>query len=157
MTFGEAIRVCVTRPFTYSGRARRSEFWWFVLFIQLIALVVSVVFVVLFSAALVPVAVSADPNSGPTSDEMLDLGLVLAGIFALQAVISVVLTVPMLAANARRLHDADLSAHWLWFYLAGLGLVPMLMGITEGTPGPNRYGPDPKAAERLAPPAVAPR
>ena len=42
----------------------------------------------------------------------------------------------LLAPNARRLHDIDKSAHWLWFYLFGLGIVPMLMGIAEGTGGP---------------------
>jgi uncharacterized membrane protein YhaH (DUF805 family) len=32
MTFGEAIRICLRKYAEFSGRARRSEFWWFVLF-----------------------------------------------------------------------------------------------------------------------------
>ena len=31
MTFTEAIRTCFQKYATFSGRARRSEFWWFVL------------------------------------------------------------------------------------------------------------------------------
>ena len=35
MTFQESIRVCFTRYFDFSGRATRSEYWWFFLFLVL--------------------------------------------------------------------------------------------------------------------------
>lgn len=51
MTFQESIRVCFTKYADFSGRATRSEFWWFFLFIILgsmaasaISLTVSVLF-----------------------------------------------------------------------------------------------------------------
>jgi uncharacterized membrane protein YhaH (DUF805 family) len=36
MTFGEAIRVGLRKYAEFSGRARRSEFWWFLLFAFLV-------------------------------------------------------------------------------------------------------------------------
>ncbi len=35
MTFQESIRVCFTKYFDFSGRATRSEYWWFFLFLVL--------------------------------------------------------------------------------------------------------------------------
>lgn len=35
MTFYESIRVCLTKYAEFNGRASRSEFWWFVLFVML--------------------------------------------------------------------------------------------------------------------------
>ncbi len=56
--------------------------------------------------------------------------------------------VPSLAVSFRRLHDSGRTAWWLL-----LGLVPVLgqlvvliFMILDGTPGDNRYGPDPKTA-----------
>jgi len=56
--------------------------------------------------------------------------------------------VPFLAVGFRRLHDSGRTAWWLL-----LGLIPVLgqlvvliFMILEGTPGPNRFGEDPKAA-----------
>lgn len=37
MTFFESIRVCFTKYAEFNGRASRSEFWWFLLFITLVA------------------------------------------------------------------------------------------------------------------------
>ena len=37
MTFFESIRVCFTKYAEFRGRATRSEFWWFMLFVTLVA------------------------------------------------------------------------------------------------------------------------
>lgn len=37
MTFFEAIRVCLTKYAEFSGRTARAEFWWFALFVTLVA------------------------------------------------------------------------------------------------------------------------
>lgn len=53
--------------------------------------------------------------------------------------------IPGLAVSVRRLHDADLSG--LWWLLAFVplgGVVILVFHVLDGTPGPNRYGPDPK-------------
>lgn len=60
-----------------------------------------------------------------------------------------VMFIPNLAVAIRRLHDTDKSG---WMYL--LVLIPLVGGIillvfycTEGTRGPNRFGPDPKGPD----------
>ena len=42
MTFQESIRVCFTKYFDFSGRATRSEYWWFFLFLVLAGLLCAV-------------------------------------------------------------------------------------------------------------------
>lgn len=43
MTFQESIRVCFAKYADFSGRASRSEYWWFVLFILLVSMAASVI------------------------------------------------------------------------------------------------------------------
>lgn len=58
MTFQESIKVCFQKYADFNGRAKRPEFWWFVLFLFLVSLalgVVSDVLSALFSlATLIP-------------------------------------------------------------------------------------------------------
>jgi uncharacterized membrane protein YhaH (DUF805 family) len=54
MTFQESIRVCFTKYADFTGRASRSEYWWFFLFIVLVSLgasMISNVLSVVFSLA----------------------------------------------------------------------------------------------------------
>ena len=41
MTFYESIRVCLRKYAEFNGRASRPEFWWFTLFVTLVAAVTS--------------------------------------------------------------------------------------------------------------------
>lgn len=43
MSFTDAVRVCLSKYATFSGRARRSEYWWWVLFQFLVAIAATVV------------------------------------------------------------------------------------------------------------------
>jgi uncharacterized membrane protein YhaH (DUF805 family) len=47
MTFAESIRTCLTKYVDFNGTASRSEFWWFMLFVFIVAAALS-----LFSAAI---------------------------------------------------------------------------------------------------------
>lgn len=42
MTFQESIKICLAKYADFSGRASRSEYWWFVLFILLVSMAASV-------------------------------------------------------------------------------------------------------------------
>ena len=62
------------------------------------------------------------------------------GVFALASII------PAIAVQVRRFHDQDKSG---WFVLLNFipiigGLIVLVMMFLDGTPGPNRFGPDPK-------------
>lgn len=43
MTFQEAIKVCFQKYADFNGRAKRSEFWWFMLFLFLVSLALGMV------------------------------------------------------------------------------------------------------------------
>lgn len=149
MSFGTAIKACFGKYATFSGRARRSEFWWFYLFLQLVNIPFSIAFFVAYFAALEPVFTAASLGIEP------DLGDVdwgpLVGAYALLIAVNLVFTIPYLAVSARRLHDTGQTANWLWLHLVGLGIVPLIMCIFDTQPGANQWGPDPKAAERGQP------
>jgi len=43
MTFAESIQTCFSKYADFNGRARRSEYWWFFLFIVLVSLALAMV------------------------------------------------------------------------------------------------------------------
>ena len=43
MTFQESVRVCLSKYADFTGRATRSEYWWFFLFILLVSAAISMV------------------------------------------------------------------------------------------------------------------
>ena len=99
----------------FDGRASRSEYWWFYGF-----------FVALLIAIFVA-SVAWRP-----------------ALFTLWAVYLVAMLPPLLAVTVRRLHDLDRPGNWAMLALipfAGVRLTRLL--VQPGTPGPNRYGPDP--------------
>jgi uncharacterized membrane protein YhaH (DUF805 family) len=114
----------------FSGRSRRKEYWMFVLMQWLVAAAVGLLVILL---------------NVTTSTESLMMAalkpvLGLAGLFALACFI------PGLALTVRRLHDTGRSG-WNLFW----GLVPLVGGfillyfyVSDGDPGPNRFGEDPK-------------
>ncbi|WP_380874628.1 membrane protein [Sphingomonas sp. DBB INV C78] len=122
----------------FSGRSRRKEYWMFVLF----AVIVYAIAIFLDSALGLGGSTTnyADVGDGGAAVGFNSTGGVLTLIVALA------LFVPSLAVAIRRLHDTDRSGWWLL-----IGLVPLIGAIvllvfycTEGTKGPNRFGPDPK-------------
>jgi uncharacterized membrane protein YhaH (DUF805 family) len=108
----------------FSGRARRTEFWYFVLFNIIVTIVLSLI----------------DRLIG-TFSGTANLGI-LSGIYGLAVVI------PTLAVTVRRLHDTDRTGWWILIGLIPLigTIVLLVFYLTPGTPGSNRYGPDPKQA-----------
>ena len=87
----EAVKTCFKKFFDFTGRARRSEYWWFVLFTVIVSTIFS------FLGGFLPV-------------------LTIIGM-----VVSLVLTIPQMSALTRRLHDTGRSGWWvLLFALAML-------------------------------------
>ncbi|EED39702.1 conserved hypothetical protein [Stenotrophomonas sp. SKA14] len=104
----------------FSGRASRSEFWWFQLFIVILSLPL---YVLSFIAGYT--------QSGT-------LALVSTG---LSVVMWLAVIVPLIAVTVRRLHDTDRSGWWYLLMLVPVvGLVVLVFLLLPGTPGENRFG-----------------
>ncbi|KXF81889.1 DUF805 domain-containing protein [Enterovibrio coralii] len=105
----------------FKGRARRKEYWIFILFNMLISLVLSLV----------------DEQFGTFNPEI--------GIGTLGTIYALFVFLPTLAVTVRRLHDADRTGWWALLGLIPFGVFVLLaMQAFEGTKGENRFGPDPK-------------
>jgi len=108
----------------FNGRARRSEYWFFVLFNIIIGIVLTVI----------------DGAIGTLSTEA-DMGL-LSGLYALAVLI------PTVAVSVRRLHDTNRSGWWFLISLIPLigAIVSFVFMVLDSAPGENRYSPNPKDA-----------
>jgi uncharacterized membrane protein YhaH (DUF805 family) len=166
MTFTQAIRSVLSKYATFSGRARRAEYWWFYLFTILVGLATS--------------AVDAGLNTAFNNE----VGIV-------GTVTSLGLLLPSLAVTARRLHDTGRTGWWMLLpvvpllativvgsaaafatvfspdangtpaaamlvLLVGCVLITLAASITllvflclDSKPGPNKYGPSPKQPPML--------
>ena len=101
---------------TFSGRARRKEYWTFVLINIVVAIIFGGVEVVLFVPGLV------------------------SGLYGLA------LLVPSLAVGVRRLHDTGRSGWWLLISFVPLvgGIILLVFLVQDSEQGTNDYGPNPK-------------
>lgn len=117
LTFGEAVTKCLQVNYcNFSGRASRSEFWWYELFMLLVNALCS----------LIPMV----------------LGDTVGG--AITGVISLLLILPTLGLMARRLHDIGRSAWWLLLILTGIGTILLIIWwIMPSQEHPNEYGDEP--------------
>ena len=107
----------------FGGRARRIEFWMFILVNFIFALVLSIV------------------------DKILGWEWA-SGEGVLTSIYGLFILWPSWAVQFRRLHDTDRSAWWLLLLLIPIvgWIVSLIFNCQSGTPGENRFGPDPKIA-----------
>ena len=128
VSFQNAVGLGFQHYFDFKGRSTRSEYWWWLLFVVLAGIALTIV----------------DMGIGTFNYESGD-GL-LSGLFKLATLI------PGLALGARRLHDINKSAWWLLMWLSFLLIIPMIIPMIvllvwaarQGDNGTNRYGPDPR-------------
>lgn len=118
MGFVEAIKSGFSNYVTFSGRAVRSEYWYWTLFAVLGSIAALVI------------------DYGVLGYDTTDLA-------PIRSLFDLVIFLPGLAVSVRRLHDMDHSAWWLLIILTVIGAFILLIWFCfRGTEGPNRYGPD---------------
>jgi len=133
--FVESVRTCFRKYADFQGRASRSEFWWFFLFVALVNLVLVIPLYVLTAV----LAMAGDSGTGAGVAAVISIIWSIAVI-----VVAIGLLIPLLAAGARRLHDYGQSAWFLLLYFIPCGnLVLIVLWALGGTPGDNPYGPRP--------------
>ena len=116
----------------FSGRAPRAEYWWFVFF-EWLALM-----------AFVILAVTATGDSKESNSFFY-------GFIVPFCVAFVMLIIPNVAVQVRRLHDQDRSGWLVLLFCIPYvgGLISLIFMLLPGTEGPNRYGPDPYGRDQL--------
>ena len=102
----------------FTGRARRSEYWYFVL-------------INLFNSILTSYM---DATFG-TFDEETKIGYI-------NVAYAMVVLIPNIAVNIRRMHDVGKSG---WYML--IPIYNIVLAVTPGIIGENKYGSDPKDEE----------
>jgi uncharacterized membrane protein YhaH (DUF805 family) len=102
----------------FNGRARRKEYWYFVLFNVIINIILSGI------------------DNFTTGTGLLN------GLYSLAVLI------PGIAVSVRRLHDTDRRGWWVLIGLIPIigWIVLLIFMVQDGKPGENQYGPNPKAA-----------
>lgn len=103
---------------TFTGRARRAEYWMFALFNFIVVVVLSVI------------------------DGVIGSPGILGGIYVLAILL------PSIAVGVRRMHDTSRSGWWLLIVLLPIigGIWFLVLSVLDSTPGSNEYGPNPKTS-----------
>ncbi|MBR9727130.1 DUF805 domain-containing protein [Shewanella intestini] len=107
--------------FDFSGRARRKEFWMFLLISTIISIILSLI----------------DKGVGTFNDA--------TGYGIISGIYSLLVLIPSIAVSVRRLHDTNHSGWWCLLVLIPLlGLFILAIVFCFDSKEDNEYGPNPK-------------
>ena len=116
MDISTSIKTCFQKYAIFSGRASRSEFWWFALFTFIGGIVTTVVDIMILGYS--------SENWGP-----------------LNIIFSIITTLPTIAVGARRLHDINKSGWWQLITLTIIGIIFLIIWLaTVGEIKKNSHG-----------------
>ncbi|MBO4690169.1 MAG: DUF805 domain-containing protein [Paludibacteraceae bacterium] len=128
-SFIKSVRSCIFDKYaTFSGRAGRFEFWSFIIFVNIVDIIVSV------SAEYIDKA-----------EEILRGDVIIYLIYCLfLCLIALALVVPSISVSVRRLHDVGYSGSWCWLILLPVfGPIWLLvLFILPSEPFKNKYDED---------------
>ena len=158
---------CLKHYADFKGRARRKEYWYFILFNCIFAMTLYICYMV---SAIIKVASGA--ATGGEYDEMQMYSEMLKNPFLyIYYAYCLVMLIPSLAVNVRRLHDIGKSGYWMILYIVdmilcfagqfilgvntvitimlflailAIGIIWLVWMVTDSEYGPNKYGPNPK-------------
>lgn len=118
MTFATAVKTCLSKYVTFSGRASRSEYWYFFLFLLLLSLVASAIDWMFFTSV---ASVSGAAGTATVAQSSQPV----------QSLTGLAMFLPHLAAAWRRMHDTGRSGWYVLLptILAGAALAVLVFGI----------------------------
>jgi uncharacterized membrane protein YhaH (DUF805 family) len=109
MSLTESISICFSKYATFSGKASRSEYWWFFLFGSVVTWCMDV-------------ALNLQILNDPSVSDNASIA---------STIVSLILLVPSLAAGSRRLHDINKSGWWQLLGLTIIGLIPLVIWLAK--------------------------
>ena len=114
MTFTQSVKTCFSKFFNYQGRAKRSEYWYFVLFTWIISFV---------AGFLEGIFLANNYSYGSISNFL-----------------TLILIIPTINVATRRLHDVNRSGWWQLLYLTIIGgFVILYWTVKKGIDESNRF------------------
>jgi uncharacterized membrane protein YhaH (DUF805 family) len=124
MNMIDAVKAVFSKYATFEGRARRSEYWWFVLFNLIVSIILGAAF---------------GGGHGMGEGGMMMGGNLVSTLWSLATLL------PAIAVGARRLHDIDRTGWWLLIsFIPLIGWIVLIVFFaSRGSAGPNRFGNDP--------------
>jgi uncharacterized membrane protein YhaH (DUF805 family) len=116
MNIQTAVKTCFSKYATFSGRASRSEYWFFYLFTIIASIVTWII------------------------DTML-LGYSSEDTGAISLIFQIIIILPSIAVGARRLHDIGKSGWWQLLILTFIGIILLIVWFaTIGSSKKNKHG-----------------
>ena len=136
MNMIESIKTCFSKYATFSGRAMRSEFWWWALFLTILNILLSLWMFSSFDWD----SIGTDPSA------VMGVYTSTAGILSI--VVGLGTLLPSLAVGCRRLHDTGKSGWWQLLWLLSVipfaGLIAFIVliyfWVQKSQEGENKYG-----------------
>lgn len=121
MSFGDAIKSFFKNYATFTGRARRSEYWFTVLFTTLVSAGLAILF---------------------PGDFVREDGFLIEQPSAIVNLWSILTIVPSLALTWRRLHDVNKPGPYFFYILIPIaGFIMLIIQLVkDSAPGANAYG-----------------
>ncbi|AJE46009.1 DUF805 domain-containing protein [Celeribacter indicus] len=116
MTFPDAITQCFRKYAAFGGRASRSEYWWYTLFILLVMVALNVIVMLLFRQA--------------------RLAQLLTQVFSLATFL------PTLAVSWRRMHDSGRPGYLVMVWALGTFLGLLVIAVTAAIMVPDTSNPE---------------
>tara|TARA_X000001036_G_C20437590_1_gene707906 strand:- start:315 stop:695 length:381 start_codon:yes stop_codon:yes gene_type:complete len=119
MTFGNAISTCFKKYGSINGRATRSEYWYWTLFVILVSIATLVLDVNFFGSTI--------------DDEFTPLN----------SIWTLVVFIPGITVTVRRFHDVNRSGWWILIAFTVIGLIPYFYWLVKRSDaGENSFGPN---------------
>ncbi|MAU24624.1 DUF805 domain-containing protein [Chloroflexi bacterium] len=117
MNFRIAVIKCFMLYTVFTGRAEKSEFWWFFLFTFILGVMASII------------------------DSTLGFDQAIGGNGGVTTLIQIATFLPSIAVGSRRLHDTGRSGWWqlLWIAII-IGWIPLIMWLASKSDVDNKYG-----------------
>jgi uncharacterized membrane protein YhaH (DUF805 family) len=117
MNFLEAVKSGFRSYVGFSGRAIRSDYWYWQLFVAIL---------------LVPLGIV---------DQVLNPGTEMGFMSYVNMIAVFALVLPTIAVSVRRLQDIDRAGWWALLLLTGVGAIVLIVWACQaGTQGHNRFG-----------------
>ena len=128
MSFNESVKTCFNKYFKFKGRAIRSEYWYFVLFVLLMLIVLFLIEFGVYWLTNIP-------------EDTLFMYY-----YIIDAAILLFLLIPLLSVSFRRLHDTDRNGGYVLMSLIPIiGSILYIIYLCQDSDfGENHYGFNPK-------------